>query len=67
MTFKNNVGLTVNIPGVFDDSIKLFSETGGFILEVDPDNSGSVTEIFSNYKIKAFDIGTTTNSSETFL
>ena len=64
MTFKNNVGLTVNIPGVFDDSIKLFSETGGFILEVDPDNSGSVTEIFSNYKIKAFDIGTTTNSEK---
>ena len=62
MTFKNNIGCSANIPGILSNDVKLFSETGGFVLEVGPDNCVAVTKIFSKYGIKVHDIGTTTES-----
>lgn len=62
MTFKNNIGCSVNIPGVLGNDVKLFSETGGFVLEVGPNNCVTVTKMFSKYGIKVDDIGTTTES-----
>lgn len=60
MSFKNQIGADI----VYDHSELatdkiLFSETGGFILEVAKNNEQSVLNIFSKYKIPIFKIGHT--------
>ena len=41
----------------------MFSETGGFILEIDKQNIETVTSIFSKYGINIFNIGKTSGNS----
>ncbi|SVD53084.1 uncharacterized protein METZ01_LOCUS405938 [marine metagenome] len=41
----------------------LFSETGGFVLEVLPKNIDVIKSIFSNYSLDIFDIGSTGGES----
>lgn len=42
---------------------KLFSESGGFVLEVSPEKSSEVLEIFRSYGIKPFHIGSVLESA----
>ena len=37
----------------------LFSETGGFILEILPKNIDAIKSVFSNYGLDVFEIGST--------
>lgn len=46
MSFTNEIGFEVNIPGQLATDKKLFSETGGFVLEVAREALKAVQEIF---------------------
>ena len=59
MTFHNNIGCDVNISGSVSDNKMLFSETGGFILEVPTDRFDRLQSVFSAFEIELFKIGTT--------
>ncbi len=47
MSFKNRIGFTVALPGSLPMDKKLFSETGGFILEVEPSKLASVKALLA--------------------
>ena len=51
MCFKNSIGIKVEIPGELSDDIKLFSETGGFVIEVAEKNIPQLQNIFNQHKI----------------
>ena len=59
MTFENNIGCEVAFSSDLSDDKILFSETGGFILEVSMDSFEKLHNIFSNFNLKVFKIGTT--------
>ena len=59
MTFENGIGCNVNIPGKLVLEKLLFSETGGFIIEVPDSNINSIKKIFDNYNIEIYLIGET--------
>ena len=61
MTFTNGIGCDVNIPGSLRADKKLFSETGGFIMEVLRDNKEAIEALLSKYKLTINLIGYTTN------
>lgn len=63
MSFKNKIGVKVNIPGDLTTEKKLFGESGGFILEVARDKLNDVKKIFADKKIAAIQIGQTTDAS----
>ena len=63
MTFRNSIGCNVNIESDLSPDKILFSETGGFILEVLPKNIDVIKSIFSNYSLDIFDIGSTGGES----
>ena len=63
MTFKNSIGCNVNIDSDLSPDKILFSETGGFVLEVLPKNIDVIKSIFSNYGLDIFDIGSTGGES----
>jgi len=63
MTFRNSIGCNVNIESDLSPDKILFSETGGFILEVLPKNIDVIKSIFSNYGLDIFDIGSTGGES----
>ena len=63
MTFINNIGCKVNIESDLSSDKILFSETGGFILEVLPKNIDSIKSLFSNYDLEVFEIGSTVGES----
>ena len=62
MTFENNIGCEVEISSNLSDDKTLFSETGGFILEVSTDSFKKLYEIFSNLDVEIFKIGNTGGS-----
>jgi len=59
MTFENNIGCSVTIPGTLSVEKLLFSETGGFIIEVEDSKTENVNEIFNNHNINLELIGET--------
>ena len=59
MTFENNIGCSVTIPGTLSIEKLLFSETGGFIIEVEDSKTENVNEIFNNHNINFELIGET--------
>ena len=59
MTFKNFIGCTVNIKNSLSIEKILFTETGGFILEVKDKNTPLIQSIFNRYSIEIFKIGVT--------
>jgi len=59
MTFRNNIGCELIIPGDIRTDKILFSETGGFILEVSTNNVEKLNAIFSNFNLEIYNIGTT--------
>ena len=63
MTFKNNIGCNVSIESDLRIYEILFSETGGFILEVNDENIHSITNCFSKYDLEVFVIGKTVSKN----
>jgi len=63
MTFKNSIGCNVSIESDLSPDKILFSETGGFILEVLPKNIDTIKSVFSNYELGVFEIGSTGGES----
>ena len=59
MTFEKNIGCSVNIPGKLSTEKLLFSETGGFIIEVGDSNINSIKKIFQSYNVDIYLIGET--------
>ncbi len=59
MTFGNEIGCDITINSNLPTDKILFSETGGFVLEVSPENADAVISNFSKYESDVFQIGTT--------
>ena len=59
MTFGNGIGCNVKIENDISTDKILFSETGGFVCEVSPENVESVQSVFANYGLDAIQIGST--------
>jgi phosphoribosylformylglycinamidine (FGAM) synthase-like enzyme len=59
MSFKNNIGVKITVPGDLDDSKKLFGETGGFVLEIAPDKLEACKKVFAHYQIPVINLGHT--------
>ena len=59
MTFGNGIGCDITINSDLPTYKILFSETGGFVLEVSPENADAVISNFSKYGSDVFQIGTT--------
>ena len=59
MTIGNGIGCDVNIDSDLQTDKILFSETGGFILEVSSENVGAISTTFSKYELDVFHIGNT--------
>jgi len=62
MTFGNEIGCDIKIINDLRPDKTLFSETGGFVLELSMNNIEAVQSIFSNYGIELIKIGSTNNS-----
>jgi len=60
MTFGNEIGCEANIPGELSNEKLLFSETGGFVLEVEAESVIAIKFVFLNYNLDALEIGKTT-------
>lgn len=63
MAFANNIGCKVNIDENLRSDEILFSETGGFIMEIDNAKLETALENFSKYNIEFFNIGKTGGNS----
>ncbi len=61
MTFANGIGCEANIPGNLRRDKKLFSETGGFLLEVKPENEAAISHLLQQHGLPVYKIGNTTN------
>jgi phosphoribosylformylglycinamidine synthase II len=59
MSFLNEIGITVNLSGELSDLIKLFSESGGFILEIDKKHIARVHRVFCDLNVEMEIIGYT--------
>ena len=64
MTFGNEIGCDVKIINDLRTDTILFSETGGFILELSMNNMEAVQSIFSHYEIELIKVGSTNDSGE---
>lgn len=62
MSFKNNIGCCVMIPGDLRTDKKLFSESGGFILEISSKNTQKFQKVFEHYKVPVAYLGRTTKA-----
>ncbi len=60
MTFGNGIGCNVKIESNLSMDKFLFSEAGGFILEVSKENMYLIQNLFSDRSISVYDIGVTT-------
>lgn len=60
MTFKRGIGIRVEIPGELALDKKLFSETGGFVLEVARDKTNEIKKHFLERQVPLFELGETT-------
>ena len=59
MTFGNSIGYNVEIESDLSVDKVLFSETGGFVVEVSSENINIVKSVFLNYGLDIFEIGFT--------
>ncbi|MBI4273043.1 phosphoribosylformylglycinamidine synthase subunit PurL [Candidatus Uhrbacteria bacterium] len=60
MAFGNEIGFRVTIPDTERFDILLWSETPGFVIEIDPLNETRVRDIFTKNDVSLFHIGSTT-------
>jgi len=61
MSFQNEIGFEVNVESSLRADVWLFSETGGFVIEVEKDSLKAITATLSSYKIHYEEIGKTTD------
>ncbi len=59
MAFKNSIGICIELPGALPLSKKLFSETGGFVLECTTESFSQIKSCFAAYNIPVFLLGHT--------
>jgi len=59
MSFKRQIGMRVDIPGELATEKKLFSETGGFVLEVARDKVKVMRKLFTEYSVPMITLGET--------
>lgn len=59
MSFGHEIGFKVKVPGELPLSKRLFSETGGFVLEVTSEHFTQVCECLNQYGVYFAEIGTT--------
>ncbi|MGC1182778.1 phosphoribosylformylglycinamidine synthase subunit PurL [Legionella sp.] len=59
MCFKNSIGMDVNIPGKLSDDKLLFSESGGFVLEVAKKYLPALDALLTQYHVPFWIIGET--------
>ncbi len=64
MSFGNSIGCDIDIPGILSKETKLFSETGGFVLEITQSDIEKVRKIFSKYKLPVTVIGRTIDGAK---
>ncbi len=64
MSFGNSIGCNLEIPGELEIHKKLFSETGGFIIEVQDEKIKTTIDQFKKYKIDIIKLGTTNDSNK---
>jgi len=60
MSFKNEIGSDVNVPGELRADKKIFGETGGFVIEVAIKNIKDIKNIFAQRNVELIGIGETT-------
>jgi phosphoribosylformylglycinamidine synthase len=60
MSFKNNIGIDVDVTGDVSVMTRLFSETGGFVLEVPKHKLMALTTLFNDQQVPLYLIGETT-------
>jgi phosphoribosylformylglycinamidine synthase len=63
LTFGNGIGCNVNTDGDLPNDQLLFSETGGFIVEVSSENVKEIITKFLEYGLDIFEIGKTGGAS----
>ena len=61
MTFGNEIGCEVTVPGDLSTETLLFSETGGFVVETIPDNEKKVKSYFEKQRLEITQVGSTTD------
>jgi len=59
MTFGNDIGCDINIDSNLLNEKLLWSETGGFILEISLENVDGIKTIFSHVELDVYEIGKT--------
>ena len=64
MTFDNNIGCSVKVPGCLSSEKLLFTETGGFVIEANNKNLEQVETILTSYDLDYSNIGTTNNKPQ---
>ncbi|MEM9243577.1 MAG: phosphoribosylformylglycinamidine synthase subunit PurL [Pseudomonadota bacterium] len=62
MTFANTIGIDARIDSELRLDKALFSETGGFVLEVSRENEEKITQLFARQQLTLIPIGQTTAS-----
>ena len=62
MTFGNNIGCDVVVPGNLALEKLLFSETGGFIIETEPKHLQQIKNIFKSHEVDYHNIGSTSDN-----
>jgi phosphoribosylformylglycinamidine synthase subunit PurL len=62
MSFKHEIGFTVEIPGDLTLARLLFSQSGGFILEISPEKFTEVSKILTKFDVCFAEIGNTTEA-----
>ncbi|HAT2138089.1 TPA: phosphoribosylformylglycinamidine synthase subunit PurL [Legionella pneumophila] len=60
MSFKNSLGVAVQINGELSTDKLLFGETGGFILEIDKQHKAAFDKLITQYQVPYMVIGHTT-------
>src|SRR5579883_2313616 len=64
MTFKKQIGLTMNYSDELSREKLLFSETGGFVLEVAREKMTALKNLFAHYHVPVFEIGHTNTTKK---
>src|SRR3990167_7049231 len=59
MSFKNKIGIEVDVPGDLPTDKKLFGETGGFVFEVLRERVKALKKLFEDHQLSLFLLGET--------
>ena len=62
MSFANGVGGSINIENNSNNDVVLFSESGGFVIEIEKNNRDTICSIMDDGGVAWSDIGRTNNS-----